>query len=576
MLPLWLLVLLVAPLLCYNHVSTPYYRVVLTSSFEDGLTGVHLRNKQEQDMAMQEFVAGRLVAGEMGNGVELEDMVEAEAKQREAMWQRHGFDEYISEHLVSLNRSLPDRRDEWCKGQSEEPTELKPTSVIVIFHNEAWSTLLRTVYSVLARSPPNLLHEVILVDDASDLPHLGEKLERKVALMPKVRLVRTEQRMGLIRARMRGVQEAQAEVLTFLDSHIEATVGWLEPLLEVVTRNPRAVACPVIEEINDKTLQYKFVTRNLAGVFYWNLDFGWREVAVEDWSPYPSPVMAGGLFTINAAWFKELGYYDPGMEIWGGEQLELSFKVWMCGGRVETVPCSRVGHIFRSFSPYKWREDLEIPEYNYKRVAAVWMDEYAWMYFDRLGVTGQSIAENIGHFGDVGDRLRLREGLECKDFGWYLREVAGEHLGGHKIIASGEIRNWHHHFCLDQNDSEEHSGKAVLVFDCTGLKGNQYWYLRSDGRIGRDYLCLGERKEEKEDSENQVELVPCHSQDTWEYDPRKAMLMHQPSGKCLRVTRSPLKLWLVDCLDNDTQQKWYFTNYDNEGLPTIYKEHDEL
>ena len=50
--------------------------------------------------------------------------------QRANFLQAQGFDEYISEHLVSLNRSLPDRRDDWCKNNVlVDPAYLPSTSV---------------------------------------------------------------------------------------------------------------------------------------------------------------------------------------------------------------------------------------------------------------------------------------------------------------------------------------------------------------------------------------------------------------------------------------------------------------
>lgn len=116
--------------------------------------------------------------------------------------------------------------------------------------------------------------------------------------------------------------------------------------------------------------------------------------------------------------YPHLGY-DEGLDIWGGEQYELSFKVWQCHGRMVDAPCSRVAHIYRcKYAPFKNAGMGDFVSRNYKRVAEVWMDEYKeTLYKHRPGV-GAADAGNLKAMKDI------REKLNCKSFEWFMKEIA--------------------------------------------------------------------------------------------------------------------------------------------------------
>ncbi|KAF5899670.1 polypeptide N-acetylgalactosaminyltransferase 5, partial [Clarias magur] len=352
---------------------------------------------------------------------------------------------------------------------------LPTTSVIFCFVDEVWSTLLRSVHSVLNRSPPHLLKEIILVDDSSTKDYLKDKLDAYMSQFPKVRIIRLKERHGLIRARLAGAAEAKGDVLTFLDSHIECNVGWLEPLLDRVYLDRRKVACPVIEVINDKDMSYVMVDNFQRGIFKWPLVFGWstltddfikkNHIKVSD--PIRCPVMAGGLFSIDRNYFYELGGYDPGLDVWGGENMEISFKIWMCGGEIEIIPCSRVGHIFRGENPYKFPKDRQkTVERNLARVAEVWLDEYKEIFYGHGYL--HLLNKNVIDIGDLTEQIQLRQKLKCKSFKWYVEKVYPE-LEAPLAKAEGLVFNLGIRKCLVQE-------KGSLSFGiCDLSKQSQYF-----------------------------------------------------------------------------------------------------
>lgn len=119
----------------------------------------------------------------------------------------------LASNMMSLHRTLPDARWHECQTLSY-PEKLPKASVVIIFHNEAWTTLLRTVWSVIDRSPIELIEEIVLVDDLSTWSFLKRPLDDYIELLPvHTKVIRTSKREGLIRARLIGAQNAKVSGL---------------------------------------------------------------------------------------------------------------------------------------------------------------------------------------------------------------------------------------------------------------------------------------------------------------------------------------------------------------------------
>ncbi|XP_013931510.1 PREDICTED: polypeptide N-acetylgalactosaminyltransferase 11 isoform X2 [Thamnophis sirtalis] len=454
---------------------------------------------------------------------------EQDQEVRDLGYQKHAFNVLISNRL-GYHRDVPDTRDRKCK-EKIYPHDLPSASVIICFYNEAFSALLRTVHSVLDRTPSRLLHEIILVDDRSELADLKEDLDIYLTknLPNKVKLVRNEKREGLIRGRMVGASHATGKVLVFLDSHCEVNEMWLQPLLTPIQESRRAVVCPVIDIISADTLTYSS-SPVVRGGFNWGLHFKWDLVPLSELegpeqaiAPIRSPTMAGGLFAMDREYFNALGQYDSGMDIWGGENLEISFREQY----------------------FALRPELRTRNY-----------------------------------GNITDRVELRKKLNCKSFKWYLDNVYPEmQISGPnakvqppvffnkgqkrpKILQQGRLHHLHTNKCLAAQSHPSQKGGLVVVRECDYSNKNQVWIYNEDHElILNNLLCLDVSETRTSDPPR---LMKCHgSGGSQQWLLGKNNRLYQVSvGQCMKMV-DPLNLkgyvTMAIC-DGSSLQQWRLEN----------------
>lgn len=273
----------------------------------------------------------------------------------ELLREQFGYNAWLVEQLP-LQAPVKRVRHKLCERSAESAESQSGVSIIVIFRNEQMAMLLRTLHSIVAATPAELLSELLVIDDHSDINYWDQKYPRdafdaylKTNVYRAARFIHLKEAVGVVRARRFAVTQIATDIVVFVDAHVEVSAGWLPPLLAAIAGDNRTLATPLLDVLDPETIQYKRVAEPKRGLFDWTL----RRREVPLWSeqrrnlprPYETPVMRAAVFAVNAKAFDTLSNFDPDVIAPAAAELELSLQFWCIGGRVLVVPCSRVAHL---------------------------------------------------------------------------------------------------------------------------------------------------------------------------------------------------------------------------------------
>ncbi|XP_071120320.1 polypeptide N-acetylgalactosaminyltransferase 5-like [Mytilus edulis] len=516
------------------------------------------KNYTKNDLERNEFVrlkkgekANYFGPGEFGQPVKLDkvDLGPSDLKRLKAGFEKHGFNEFASDLISSHRRIGTINVDPGCANNIYD--NLSPASIVIPVRDESWSILLRTLHSILSRTPLNLLQEIILVDDNSKMDNMKGRLDWYISHLQKVKILRLDEKRGrsLMVARQEGINKAVSDIVIVIDSHTEVTEGWIEPLIQRIREKPNFLVAPIVDQIFPQTLEYDYKKpKPRAMSFDFHLEQDWISYKQEylnsiSWSkPYRTTGIQGNALVFNKTFFNKLGGLDTGMKVWGGEQQELMFKYVMCGGDIEIVPCSHIGHVYRQ--KLIWSNELHNKTImdemcNQYRVAEVWMDEYKHLVFNRLGNYTRKT-------GDVSSRKRIREENKCKPFQYVLDRITQmiDLYIPVNLQASGAIVHSETKLCLS------YWGEKPFVGKCHGHGYSQFWDLSKDFQIRCENQCLV-----YEDNKIKTKRCEYYKNQKWKYL-QNNWIQHIESGMCLKVVND-YTLSLEGC-SQTKQQTWYW------------------
>ena len=360
----------------------------------------------------------------------------------------------------------------------------------------------KTVESVFKATPADVLHEIIVVDDGSS-PPLATQFKRSHEW--KVRFMRHEKPRGLIGAKKTGGDAATGDIIVFFDCHVKPDPNYWRPFVSQMKDNYKRVVVPTITNLNvDTWEEFGRPAPGAGGMSKCYITFDSEFKWTTDHTPYV-PVMSGGLLAISRQWWVETGGYDADMVGWGGENIDQSLRIWLCGGEIVSAPDSYVAHMWRDGSKPKTGARYSVPagapEKNRARAAKAHFGEW----FSKKTLTFPSFQRFVADGGsslDVSNILKVKEGLKCKPFSWYLDHFSHVYRDGgvlpRTIYQLEALGGGAEPLCLQMRAHQFWTNAGapddeLVLRPCSDAGKTQWWHRANRAASGERKCCTGMR-----------------------------------------------------------------------------------
>jgi GT2 family glycosyltransferase len=280
-----------------------------------------------------------------------------------------------------------------------------------------------TIESILNNTPQDLISEIIVCGDGVNCRN-GVGNFAYLSDYP-VEIINSDVVVGRAKLWNKAVKSANGNSFIFMNQDVRVSEDWIYPLVAGLDDDEGAILSPVVYDLD---------------VDFWSSDgfpvgaYGWRwdlKLRPKPYNVNGSPSISSACIAIKKSRFDEIGGFDDKMKPGDGEDIEISLKNWLLGGKVKIVKDSEIA--IKKSDVGNNNNTL----YNLSRIAEVWLGKYASFYYESRDIKPADVDT-----GRLNNLVEIQE-KQKKNFKWFLDNYQPElisvydlkHTAHNKTIA---------------------------------------------------------------------------------------------------------------------------------------------